>query len=570
MSMNSETRKCQNCKQNFVIEPEDFGFYEKIKVPPPTFCPECRLERRLAWMVDINLFKRKCDLCRVDSICKYDPSAPFVVYCYKCWWGDDWDAFKYGMDFDQSRSFLEQFSELFHKTPILGLSIDSMTGKLSPYVNHCSEAKNCYMIYYSSNNKDSMYGFYLRDNDSILNCSVVFNSELCFDSTNSFKNFMVFGSSGNITQSLDSAFLRDCDNCQYCFASANLKNKKYVYFNKQLTKEEYTEKMREIDLGSYREYQALKQKAKEHFKSQIPRPVYDTFSSNVTGSYVFESKNCKQCYDCNSCQDSKYLMLIKQGPVKDCWDYTDWGAGAELIYDSIVVGKQVSNIKFSWYVYMGSSNVEYSALCVGCKDCFGCVGLRNKQYCILNRQYSKEKYENLVSVIKNHMNQMPFVDKTGKVYKYGEFFPEELCSYPYNNSFANLFFPKTKEQALSEGLFWHDFSLKKHPITISSKDLPDNIKDTSDNILKEVIACSSCDSGYRVTKFELRLSYKMNVPLPRTCPFCRINEKIKIWLGQMKQIDRVCDQCDTKFKTHHAKEEAPRIFCKGCYQREIY
>ena len=30
---------CQNCKQNFTIEPEDFTFYDKIKVPSPTFCP---------------------------------------------------------------------------------------------------------------------------------------------------------------------------------------------------------------------------------------------------------------------------------------------------------------------------------------------------------------------------------------------------------------------------------------------------------------------------------------------------------------------------------------------------
>jgi hypothetical protein len=32
-----ETKICQNCKKNFIIEPDDFGFYEKIKVPPPTF-----------------------------------------------------------------------------------------------------------------------------------------------------------------------------------------------------------------------------------------------------------------------------------------------------------------------------------------------------------------------------------------------------------------------------------------------------------------------------------------------------------------------------------------------------
>ncbi len=32
-----EVKTCQNCKQNFTIESEDFVFYEKIDVPPPTF-----------------------------------------------------------------------------------------------------------------------------------------------------------------------------------------------------------------------------------------------------------------------------------------------------------------------------------------------------------------------------------------------------------------------------------------------------------------------------------------------------------------------------------------------------
>jgi len=30
-----ETRNCQNCKKDFIIELDDFGFYEKIKVPIP-------------------------------------------------------------------------------------------------------------------------------------------------------------------------------------------------------------------------------------------------------------------------------------------------------------------------------------------------------------------------------------------------------------------------------------------------------------------------------------------------------------------------------------------------------
>ena len=47
--MKSETKICQNCKNNFAIESEDFNFYEKMQVPPPVWCPHCRLVRRLAW-----------------------------------------------------------------------------------------------------------------------------------------------------------------------------------------------------------------------------------------------------------------------------------------------------------------------------------------------------------------------------------------------------------------------------------------------------------------------------------------------------------------------------------------
>ena len=57
--MNSEIRQCQNCKQDFTIEPDDFGFYEKIKVPPPTFCPLCRAQRVIKkWIPPIDQKKK--------------------------------------------------------------------------------------------------------------------------------------------------------------------------------------------------------------------------------------------------------------------------------------------------------------------------------------------------------------------------------------------------------------------------------------------------------------------------------------------------------------------------------
>ena len=64
--MQSETKQCQNCKNDFTIEPDDFGFYEKMQVPAPTFCPDCRAQRRFAFRNERNFYKRECDLCNIN------------------------------------------------------------------------------------------------------------------------------------------------------------------------------------------------------------------------------------------------------------------------------------------------------------------------------------------------------------------------------------------------------------------------------------------------------------------------------------------------------------------------
>ena len=43
--------------------------------------------------------------------------------------------------------------------------------------------------------------------------------------------------------------------------------------------------------------------------------------------------------------------------------------------------------------------------CQNVANLFGCVGLKNKQYCILNKQYTKEEYETLVVRIIQQMQQ---------------------------------------------------------------------------------------------------------------------------------------------------------------------
>lgn len=122
--MNQETKNCQNCKNEFTIEPEDFEFYDKIKVPAPTFCPECRFQRRLMSRNEHALYKRNCDLCGKSMITMFSPDNPHKVYCEPCWWSDKWGAEKYARNYDPNRNFFEQFLELKKEVPYPALIND--------------------------------------------------------------------------------------------------------------------------------------------------------------------------------------------------------------------------------------------------------------------------------------------------------------------------------------------------------------------------------------------------------------------------------------------------------------
>src|SRR6185369_3796769 len=214
--MEAQARVCSNCAGSFIVESDDFDFYQKIKVPPPTFCPQCRFQRRLAWFKSFRLYKRKCDLCQKEKISMYKPDAPYRVYCPDCWWGDGWDPLQYGRDYDFSRPFFEQFEELLHAAPLLGTVIDTSSLPTAPFNNYIGHAKNTYLTYYSDNNEDSAYGFFLSQNKSVFDCTSVWECEQCYDSINGYKNYRVHGSLSNVHDSLNSFFIKDGKNIQNC------------------------------------------------------------------------------------------------------------------------------------------------------------------------------------------------------------------------------------------------------------------------------------------------------------------------------------------------------------------
>ena len=153
--MENEIRQCKNCKKDFSIEPGDFSFYKKIKVPAPTWCPECRGVRRMVHRNERNLHKRTCDITGKNIISMYEKGSDYKVYCTDCWWSDKWDATEYGRDYDFSKTFFEQFFDLQKAVPRQALW--QSNSETSPYSNFIRDAKNCYLSFSCVITKDVHY-----------------------------------------------------------------------------------------------------------------------------------------------------------------------------------------------------------------------------------------------------------------------------------------------------------------------------------------------------------------------------------------------------------------------------
>jgi len=591
--MKSETRQCQNCKQDFIIEPEDFNFYEKIKVPPPTFCPECRLIRRMVWRNERTLYKRSCDKTGKQIITMFHPDLAVVVYDHDVWWGDSWEPTDYGKEYDFSRQFFEQFKELLSKTPLANLGNDNCVG--SPYGNHNADCKFCYLLYASFNNERVHYSFGTVGLKDCIDIYSSKNSELCYSDTlcgGVYKTYFSY----ETNESINSFFLRYCTNLQECIGCVNLRNKNHCILNVQYTKEEYETNKKELDFGSYKKLCEF-EKLYDKFVLNFPNKYANIRKSvNVTGDHIFNCKNVKDSFDLyGGVEDSKYLIHIVD--MKDSYDIYGGGAVIDLSYEGVDAGIQASGQLFSVLTH-SCLNTHYTYMCFGSKNLFGCIGLRGKQYCILNKQYSKEEYFELVPKIIKQMNSLPYKDKKGLIYKYGEFFPSELSPFAYNETIAQEYFTKTKEEIINQGYIYRVPLEKDYQPTIESENLPDHIKDIQETILEEIIACpnngdekTQCTKAYRIIKSELDFLKNNNIALPRFCPNCRHYKRLK-QRNPFHLWDRKCqcagatsenkkykntiehshgaDHCPNEFETSYAPDRPEIVYCEKCYQQEVY
>ncbi|MEK7588563.1 MAG: hypothetical protein AAB438_01975 [Patescibacteria group bacterium] len=576
MEYKNETKNCQNCKNDFTIESEDFSFYEKMKVPPPTWCPECRMIRRFCFRNESMLFRRKDAHTEKDIFSGFNSDAPVLTYENSYWFSDDWDRMASGVEYDFSVNFFDQFRNLLSRAPLPARSVFNMVN--SDYCNEASETKNSYLCFNTDYVENSAYMrkiTHIKDSFDLYECT---ENELCYENVFVDKSYRTFYSF-DCESCVDVWFSKGLRGCTDCFGCVNLIQKSYCIFNEQYSKEEYFRKISEYNLSSYIEIQNLKQKTKEFWFTFPVKFNHALRNINSSGERVFDSKNVKFCYSVHGSEDLRYCQDI-QPKATNCYDYSIWGVGSQEIYECIVCGIGCYNLKFCFNCWDSAQDLEYCVYCLSSKNCFGCVGLYKGEYCIFNKQYTKEEYFKLVEQIKKQMDDVPYVDDKGRVYRYGEFFPYDISLLAYNESMAQDFFPLNKESSTNLGVLWREPNVREFETTIDSIDLSDNSAEATEQVLKEIIKCSECKKAFRIIEKEFQFYKRVGLPLPRFCHNCRFAERFKL-VNPPKLWSRQCmcnkqnhnnhkDNCEVEFETSYAPERPEIVYCEKCYQQEVY
>ncbi|EKD76658.1 MAG: hypothetical protein ACD_43C00030G0008 [uncultured bacterium] len=531
--------QCMGCSEEFKLDEAELQFYQKIDVPVPTLCSNCRKQQRFVWRNERYLYKRQCDLSGQSIVSVYQPGTPYKVYEHKLWWSDQWDPLTFGRDFDFTRSFFEQFSELYQTVPKMSMMVNDQSENCD-YSLYLDIGKNCYLCVSGAKLEDCHYCFFCQEDKNCLDCSCTGRSELCYDTVDCVNCYKVFHSQSS-HDCIDSAYLFNCRNCQNCTGCTNLKYKQYYIFNQPFSREEYFATLAKLTSAQIKvQFDQLKQGA-------IRRAYEGIQNENVRGNYISNCKNAVDCFDVEALEDCRYLVNGQH--ARDTYD-SEFFWEAELCYQcmSMFQNNRCMFNDFCWT----DQNVAYSSYCFNSQNLFGCVGLKKSRYCILNKQYSAEAYESLRSEI------IAYMKKTGE---WGKFFPMSLAPFAYNESIAFNYYPLTEEQVKQRGWRWMDKDVKEYQLAHD-----------------DVLACGTCGKNYKLVDVEKQFYEKYNLSAPTDCPSCRMSSRValrnsrQLWDRQCscKQIEHKHQVgCANSIQTVYAPNRPEKVYCIDCYQKEL-
>ena len=553
MSIKSHLSKiCIDCKNEFIVDSGDLILYEKIGLKIPDQCFFCRMKQYLAFWVFGKFRKGVSDLSGESLITVLPNNARYPIYKSKEWWGDGWDPMLFGQSYDPLRPFFDQLKELQEKIPR-----PHQTGESNTNCDWCDDAwesKNCYLSRSFVKCENLNYGYRVIDTKDSFDVYFSYNLQDSYDCLACHNSFNL-NFSENSRDCIDSYFLFDCRNCQNCFMCYNLRNKQYCIRNKQYTKEEYDKELKKINLGSHKNLEILKNEFENILKNNaVHRENFNLKTTDSLGNYL---TNCDKCINTFVLDNSQNCRNILRGiDQRDCIDQLCTLHTQVSGNNSCVSGGY--QVKHS--IWSDARYSEYLDLCIEVEYCFGCAGLRKKKYCILNKQYNEEEYENLKNKI---IRDMELRGEYGKIPPYNM----GLCDY--NLSTSMIYFPNaTKEEVIKRGGYWSEEDLSSQDGIFSSK-LPDSIVDTDKNVSSQALICPESKYRFNISNAEYDFHKRKGFALSRLHFDLRMLKKARK-TAVLKSYPNKCFYCKKDIMAYYPPEWGyNKIACEECYKQNI-
>lgn len=521
------------------------SLYQRLGVPVPSVSPDERARRRLSWRNERNFYRRSCSATGKSIVSIFDDNAPFPVFDQRYWWSDNWDARAYGREYDFSLPFIVQFLRLFNVVP--QMSLRGPQSENSEYTNQCEQNKDCYILTCSGRCRDCLYGMWLQSCVDCIDCCYLENCELCYELSNGERCYHCFFSR-NLRQCADCVFCRDLIGCSSCFGCVNLRQKKHCFFNQQLSPEAYRAQLAQYHLGSRTVVEALGRRFAEF---SLAQPVKYYSGSNIessSGDYLEQCRSAVECFNCRHCEQLFYGRDAWK--ARNCVDLTetfenDFCIELEGCYKNVNCGfsAKISETHDTWY----------SSHCFNCHDLFGCVGLRQKRYCILNQQYKEVDYRALRKRI---------IEQMGRTGEWGQYFPLRSSPFAYNESVAQEYFPVGRNEAELFDLRWKDpVDLPAAEIEIT--EAPADIDQADERLLSAALRCPESGRLFKLQAGEFAFYRRERLPVP-LFHYDRRHQKRMAQRNPRRLQPGSCRSCGAGFKTT-ADSRAAIVLCENCY-----
>jgi hypothetical protein len=271
------------------------------------------------------------------------------------------------------------------------------------------------------------------------------------------------------------------------------------------------------------------------------------------GTYISEDNNIQDCVFREKGEDCMHSMRGFQDKTSlFCVGLFD----SQLCYGVI----QSSYLYKVYYSSYSDNCIEsmYLDTCKGCSYCFACVGLKQKKYCIFNKQYTEAEYYTLIGQIQKNMK------KDGER---GKFLPYDMAYTGYNTTLGRLFFPQAKETI--QHLQGHREEDTPQQFTGDQYNIPDDSRNISPDLVNKAIQCIQTKSLFNYTPQAIVFLQRNNLAVPTVAHVQRILSLFEP-LQYIKPQEGVCSETGEQI-THYYPEKLgyKHIVSKEWYDKNI-